>query len=77
MLKDAGDITKERRRGFLIQYEDECVECGLPCVSNCRFKNVPHYYCDGCNEECSELYEYDGEQLCESCLLETIPKVEV
>lgn len=60
----------------MIRYENECVECGKPCVNNCRFKNVPHFYCDKCDEE-AELYEFDGEQLCESCLLETVPKVEV
>ena len=60
----------------MIRYENECVDCGKPCVSNCRFKNVPHFYCDKCDEE-AELYEFDGEQLCESCLLETVPKVEV
>ena len=72
-----GDTEKERRRSYLIQYENDCVACGKPCVSYCRYKNVPHSYCDKCEDEVSELYEYDGEQLCESCLLETVPKVEV
>ena len=61
----------------MISYENECVDCGKPCVSYCRYKNVPHFYCDKCDEESSVLYDYEGDQLCADCLLESVPEVEV
>lgn len=53
----------------MIKYENDCVGCDLPCLgSSCPNRNVPHYYCDECGDE-TTLYDYDGEQLCSSCLL--------
>ena len=50
------------------EYVDECVCCGKPCIgSACRYKNVPHFYCDDCGEE-TTLYEFDGEELCINCI---------
>lgn len=60
----------------MVRIESECVGCPQGC-KHCGLERVICYYCDECGEQASELYEYDGEQLCESCLLETIPKVEV
>lgn len=55
----------------MIKYENECLGCismGLYCIgSSCRNRNVPHFYCDECGEE-EELYEFDGMQLCISCI---------
>ena len=65
----------------MVKYEDECVGCtsmGLYCLgSACSKKNVPHWYCNKCDEEFNpdELYVVDGEHLCEECLLEHFPKV--
>lgn len=60
----------------MIRYENDCVDCGLPCqMSSCPYYSVPHYYCDSCGDE-DELYEYEGEQLCKYCLLLAVPKVE-
>jgi hypothetical protein len=53
--------------------ENDCVGCDY-CV-NCGRKEVEHFYCDKCGDEGS-LYEYDGDELCESCLLKAVPKVE-
>ena len=48
--------------------EDECVDCGLPCLgSSCKYKNVERFYCDKCGEE-DVLYEYDGLELCIECI---------
>lgn len=59
----------------MIQYENECVDCGLPCLGDsCPYRNVPHYYCDDCGDE-EELYWYDDEQLCASCILKRHKKV--
>lgn len=52
----------------MIQYENECVCCDLPCTGDgCPNRHVPHYYCDECGEE-TKLYEFDGEQLCIKCV---------
>ena len=55
-------------------YENECVLCGLPCVDGCRYKSVPHYYCDLCGDE-EILYEIDGKELCLSCIERYLHKV--
>ena len=63
----------------MVTYENECVHCGLPCLGpDCPNLNVKHYYCDNvnCGADVDVLYEYDGEQLCEDCLLKTVPKVD-
>ena len=56
----------------MIRYEDHCCDCavpGYPCLgSSCPNRNVPVYYCDKCGEEIEEIYEVDGEELCEDCL---------
>lgn len=49
-------------------YEDECCDCGLPCIGDaCKYKNVPHLYCDECGDEAA-LYEFDGRELCIRCI---------
>ena len=65
-----------------VRYEDECVCCPkeMGCIgSACQYKNVPYYSCDKCgaDEELDgvEIYEYDGNHYCPSCLLELFPKV--
>lgn len=56
----------------MVRYENQCIGCtsmGLPCMgSTCPNLNVPVYYCDKCDEELDEIYEVDGEELCEECL---------
>lgn len=55
----------------MIKYENECCDCGLPCLGDrCPNRNVRRLYCDKCGNDCRELYEVDGEQLCDDCLLE-------
>ena len=54
--------------------EDRCVGCtslGMHCIgSSCRTRNVEVYYCDKCGEELEEIYDVDGQELCEECLKE-------
>lgn len=61
----------------MVDYENECVDCGLPCKGNaCPYRNVKRLYCDKCKEEFYELYEFDGEQLCIDCIKKQLPKIE-
>lgn len=54
------------------RYENQCCDCAVPsypCLgSSCPLTKVPVYYCDHCDEELDEIYEVDGEELCEDCL---------
>lgn len=60
----------------MYKIEDDCVDCGLPCLGdNCPYRNVTVNYCDECGEEYEFLYDYDGQELCKDCLLETVPKI--
>lgn len=62
----------------MIQYEDECVGCPpeLGCLgSSCPNRNVPHLICDNCGGERGELYNVNGEQVCDDCLLQMFPTV--
>lgn len=60
----------------MIKIDDECVDCGLPCMGkNCPYKDVIHIICDECGDECREVYDVDGEHLCENCLLEAFPVI--
>ena len=43
--------------------------------SNCPNREVPHLYCDRCDADCEELYDVDGEELCEDCLLDSFYKI--
>ena len=63
----------------MLQYENECCGCdvpGYPCRgSSCPRRRVPHFYCDSCGEE-AVLYEFEGEELCDVCLLAKFTIVE-
>lgn len=65
----------------MVREENDCCSCatpGYPCIGeSCSLRHAKHYYCDCCKNEfnVADLYDYDGEQLCEDCLLEKVPKV--
>lgn len=60
----------------MTKYENECVDCGLPCLGNsCPNRNVLRYYCDQCEDE-AKLYHFDGEELCLNCIEEKLDVVE-
>jgi hypothetical protein len=64
----------------MIKYENDCVGCpdGMPCLGNsCPNRRVPHLYCDKCGEEAEKLYDLDGENLCEECVLDSLDTVTV
>lgn len=63
----------------MIRYEDECFGCPpeVGCYgSGCPMRNVKHTYCDHCDAdlEDDEIYQVDGEDLCEDCLKEMFRK---
>ena len=58
-------------------YENECCDCGLPCIYEiCPYYNVKHFKCDFCKEEDVKLYKYNGYEICEDCLLKEYEVVE-
>lgn len=64
----------------MIKYENECVGCHseLGCLGrSCPYINVPHLFCDRCENEVEELKEYSGEQVCIDCLLKEFTSVVV
>ena len=60
----------------MIRYENECVGCET-CLPFCNLKKVPRLYCDKCGAEAETLYWNDSRQLCEDCIWEMHPKVEI
>lgn len=62
----------------MVEYENECVDCPKDkgCLGNhCPKRNVPHYYCDNCGDE-TDLYYYDGQEICIDCIKKQLEKVE-
>ena len=61
-----------------LRYENHCCDCavpGYPCLGEyCPNRRVPVYYCDNCDPRCEapleEVYEVEGDHLCEDCLKE-------
>lgn len=58
----------------MVKTESHCVGCtslGMRCIGDsCPNRDVSHYYCDKCGDELTydEIYDVDGEELCEFCL---------
>ena len=54
--------------------ENHCCDCavpGYPCRGDaCPLHRVEVYYCDKCGCELEEIYDVDGDDLCEECLKE-------
>lgn len=66
----------------MVRIENHCCDCavpGYPCRgSACPRRRVEVHYCDnpecGCELPDDEIYEVDGEELCEDCLKEMFRK---
>lgn len=58
--------------------ENHCCDCaapGYPCRGDlCPKTHVEVHYCDKCGEELDDIYEVDGQELCEECLKEMFRK---
>lgn len=60
----------------MVKTENECCDCGLPCIyESCPFWAVTRLYCDECEEE-AQLYWWDGQQLCLYCIEARLERVE-
>jgi hypothetical protein len=65
----------------MLRLENQCCNCavpGYPCRgAQCPNTRVEVYYCDECGEEIpdDDLYEVDGDDLCEECLKKRFRKV--
>lgn len=61
-------------------YENECCSCASGSYacrgSLCPLREVPHLYCDECDEE-TTLYYFDNEMLCLDCIVERLDKVDI
>ena len=61
----------------MVSVENECVDCGLPCIhESCTYYKVVRYYCDCCNDEVESLYYFDGQELCLDCIEHRLERVE-
>ena len=50
----------------MIVHENECVDCGLPCIGSlCSYSDVVRRYCDICGEPAE--YIVDNVDMCEDC----------
>lgn len=56
----------------MIKIENHCCDCavpGYPCQgASCPLTHVEVHYCDKCEYELEDIYDVDGEELCEDCL---------
>lgn len=63
----------------MVKMENDCVGCPDYCIgSACKYYyDIPHFYCDECGKETETLYKYDGDELCEDCILERLEAEEI
>lgn len=63
----------------MIKKENLCVDCtalGMPCRGSACPYHKPEevHVCDQCGDVLDDVYEVDGEELCEDCLKEMFRK---
>lgn len=61
----------------MVRYENDCVDCGLPCLGDtCQYRHVKHLYCDNCKCEAEKLYVLDSDELCFDCFMKDVEVIE-
>ena len=54
---------------------NKCCDCQLPCLLFCPLRDDSYdYYCDECGDE-AQLYEFEGQELCLSCIEKQLEKI--
>ena len=54
---------------------DDCVDCDKPCLLHCPVRDDAYEYrCDKCGED-TQLYDFDGKELCLDCIEKLLDKV--
>lgn len=61
----------------MIEARNDCVGCDGPCLPGCSKGKYTALVCDRCGDEVETLFEWEGEQICEDCLLDEIPHITV
>lgn len=62
----------------MMKVENGCVGCpqDIGCLGcTCPKYQETYWICDGCGDS-TELYYFDDEELCKSCIIERLEKVE-
>lgn len=56
----------------MVRLENHCCDCATPAYpcrgALCPLTSVEVHYCDRCDEELDDIYDVEGEELCEDCL---------
>lgn len=59
----------------MIEIRVDCVGCET-CTPGCAMKSYKAKVCDICEREVERLYWYDGDQVCEDCILSDLQEVD-
>lgn len=57
------------------EVENFCVGCPQGCINCGRKHDVTIYYCDECETQDVDLYEWNGRELCEDCIKEELLQI--
>lgn len=63
----------------MVNFIHECVGCrsmGFPCMGHSCKQGHIEFICDWCDQEADGLYKFDGDEVCEDCLLKSLEKRE-
>lgn len=64
----------------MVREKNNCCGCATPtypCLGDsCPLRHTKALICDECKSEVNRLYEYEGRQLCEECLLKQFTTIE-
>lgn len=54
---------------------NNCCDCGLSCTTFCPLRDDSYEWaCDECGND-TQLYEFEGQELCFSCIEQRLEKV--
>ncbi len=61
----------------MVRHISACEECGSAKCTGClkKYDTYKVLWCDACDAEENTLYEHEGEQLCETCLIKKLVSI--